>query len=229
MPTSQPIVVLDPGHGGTAPIGASTPDRTVEGLSERALSLDLARRVRALLASDCTVMLTRDSDANVSLDGRAAFARLVGADYFVSLHFNAAADPASDSIEAYVARNSSEGDRELAAALYDAVRGTLGTTGGGVLAADLGVVARARHLDRTRVALLEACDLSNPRRASELRAPGGLERLAQAVATAILARCRAERTSAALDWAFRAAASAETPPATSVATLATGAEPPDDE
>ncbi|MFI5896820.1 phage tail tip lysozyme [Actinoplanes sp. NPDC051513] len=198
MPTSQPIVVLDPGHGGTVPAGASTPDRTVAGLSERGLTLGLARRVRALLAPTCTVMLTRDSDANVSLDGRAAFARLAGADYFVSLHFNAATDPALDTTEAYVARNSSEGDRELATALHESVRGALGTTSGGVLAADLGVVARSRHLDRTRVALLEACDLSNPRRAGELRDPASLERLAQAVATAILTRCQAERAGATL-------------------------------
>ncbi|WP_433361237.1 phage tail tip lysozyme [Actinoplanes sp. CA-142083] len=193
---SQPIVVLDPGHGGTAPAGASTPDRTVAGLSERGLTLGLARRVRALLTPTCTVMLTRDSDANVSLDGRAAFARLVGADLFVSLHFNAAPDPRTDSTEAYVARNSSPGDRELATALHESVRGALGTTAGGVLAADLGVVARTRHLDRTRVALLEACDLSNPRRAGELRDPAGLERLAQAVATAILSQCRSSATSA---------------------------------
>ena len=190
MPTVQPIVVLDPGHGGSTAVGASSPDRSTGILSEKALTLDLARRVRALLAPSATVMLTRDSDANLSLAARAGFARLVNADLFVSLHFNAAPDPGLDSTEVYVGRSSTDGDRRLAQALYHEVSSALGTVGG-VLAADLGVVARSRHLDRTSVALLEVCDVSNPRRGAELRDPATLDRVARAVAAALGARLAA--------------------------------------
>lgn len=192
MPTGSPIIVLDPGHGGVVPSGASSPDRSTAGLSEKALTLELARRVRQRLAPTVTVMLTRDSDTNISLDSRAGFARLVGADCFVSLHFNASGDAATDSTEAYVGRASSEGDRGLALALHQSVSAALGTSTGGVLAADLGAIARTRHLERTSAALLEVCDLSNPRRAAELRDPATLDRVAEAIASALMARLAGE-------------------------------------
>lgn len=163
MSTVRPVIVLDPDHGGHSPAGGSTPDNVAApGLSERQLTLDLARCVRERLRSAGTVMLTRDSDTNLSLQNRAVFGQMVNADYFVSLHFNAHLDVAHDSTETYVARAATPGDEELAEALRQSLSAALGTTEGGVFRADLGVLQRTRHLDRTRVALLEACDLSNP-------------------------------------------------------------------
>ena len=133
-------------------------------------------------------MLTRDSDANLSLNARAGFARVVGADPFVSIHFNYAAQPGSDSTEVYVGRRSSDGDRALAVSLHQAVSEVLGTPSGGVLAADLGVVARNRQSERTSAVLIEVCDLSNPRRAAQLRDPATLDRLAAALAGSLTSR-----------------------------------------
>src|SRR5262249_17081611 len=151
MSTARPVIVLDPGHGGHSPVGGSTPDNVAApGLSERQLTLDLARRVRGRLRSVGTVMLTRDRDANPSFQNRAGFGQMVNADYFVSLHFNAHPDVAHDSTETYVARAATLGDEELAEALRQSVSAALGTTEGGVFRADLGVLQRTRHLDRTR-------------------------------------------------------------------------------
>lgn len=88
---SAPTVVLDPGHGGHNP-GAKGPT----GLRESDVALSLARRVRAALRrqlSGARVILTRESDVEVSLEERAAIANGRSADLFVSIHLNASASP----------------------------------------------------------------------------------------------------------------------------------------
>jgi N-acetylmuramoyl-L-alanine amidase len=83
-------IVLDPGHGGDDH-GA----RAFE-MRESDLTLDLAQRVRTLLAGrlpDARVILTRESDVFVSLEQRAAMANAIDADLFLSVHLNAAEEP----------------------------------------------------------------------------------------------------------------------------------------
>ncbi len=79
------VVVLDPGHGGveTGAIGPS-------GLEEKALTLDLCRRLKTVLQQDpaVAVVLTRDEDRLVPLDERTAIANHNRADLFVSVHLN---------------------------------------------------------------------------------------------------------------------------------------------
>src|SRR2546430_4409640 len=63
------VVVLDPGHGGAMAVGGSSPNRAVgpNGLLEKNVALDLARRVRSILSPELRVVLTRDEDRNLSL------------------------------------------------------------------------------------------------------------------------------------------------------------------
>ena len=78
-------IVLDPGHGG-ADSGARTPTD----LAEKDLTLDVARRLRALLRESAfEVLLTRDRDDAVSLRERAELANTGKGDLFVSVHVNA--------------------------------------------------------------------------------------------------------------------------------------------
>lgn len=79
-------IVIDPGHGGKDP-GAPLPD----GGDEKDLALDVARALRAALAqkTDARVILTRDGDADVSLERRAEIANEAGAQLFVSVHADA--------------------------------------------------------------------------------------------------------------------------------------------
>lgn len=112
MTTPTRVVVLDPGHGGSAEAGASSPNNTSGGgLLEKDVNLDIARRVRERLAQRATVYLTRDSDTNLSLAARAGFARAMSADVFVSLHCNGHVDPAQDTTEVYVRRAGERGSR----------------------------------------------------------------------------------------------------------------------
>lgn len=83
-----PVVVLDPGHGGK--------DRGAEGcgLDEAFLSLALVRRARAMLeAKGVAVKTTRTRDRDVTLEDRVRFSERIGADLFVSVHFNSADEP----------------------------------------------------------------------------------------------------------------------------------------
>ena len=78
-----PVIVLDPGHGGT-----ETGIVTGQGV-EKALMLELANSVRKILrksATRMTVILTREKDQALTLDERAAFANASDAFLFVSLH-----------------------------------------------------------------------------------------------------------------------------------------------
>ncbi|PIE05657.1 MAG: N-acetylmuramoyl-L-alanine amidase, partial [Sorangium cellulosum] len=92
-------VVLDPGHGGNDP-GAIGPG----GLQEKEVTLDIAHRVAPILSRELGIvtMLTRDDDRYVPLEERAARANAFHADLFVSVHCNAAEDPAHRGVQTYV-------------------------------------------------------------------------------------------------------------------------------
>ncbi|HET7451432.1 MAG TPA: N-acetylmuramoyl-L-alanine amidase, partial [Thermoanaerobaculia bacterium] len=63
-------LVIDPGHGGSDP-GAMTR----EGLAEKAITLDVAERLRALLKDEpISVVLTRTDDRSISLERRVEIA-----------------------------------------------------------------------------------------------------------------------------------------------------------
>ena len=91
-------VVLDPGHGGSDP-GA----RYGRSVDEKRLTLDMAKRVRTKLKDmGVRTEITRDRDRTMSLDERCARAQSLGADVFVSIHFNSTTDPRTGGVETYV-------------------------------------------------------------------------------------------------------------------------------
>jgi len=92
------VVVLDPGHGGRDP-GAISP-RNVE---EKNVALDVARRTQAYLqGKGFIVRMTREQDADLTLQQRVALARGWRADLFISIHMNAATAPTAEGIETYI-------------------------------------------------------------------------------------------------------------------------------
>jgi N-acetylmuramoyl-L-alanine amidase len=80
------VVVLDPGHGGKYPHdGAHGPRKLVE----KNITLAVALKTKELLeAAGATVILTRESDEDISLAERARIANESGADLFLSIHCN---------------------------------------------------------------------------------------------------------------------------------------------
>ncbi len=85
-PDGQPafVAVVDPGHGGDRE-GAFSP----EGIPEKRIAMEIARRVAALLKKQGgRVILTRTGDVSVPLSNRSDLANLERADVFVSIHLN---------------------------------------------------------------------------------------------------------------------------------------------
>jgi N-acetylmuramoyl-L-alanine amidase len=83
-------IVIDPGHGGLD-LGAVGP----KGLQEKAVNLDISRRLAALLAP-ARVLLTRDADYTAGLQYRTDIASSVGAQMLVSVHNNSSPDIHTD-------------------------------------------------------------------------------------------------------------------------------------
>jgi N-acetylmuramoyl-L-alanine amidase len=137
-------VVLDPGHG-----GADTGVRAQDGLEEKELTLDLARRLRQRLETRLGVRVipTRDDDRALGLDERAALANNSKADLFLSLHANAALGPGISGAEVYVLGLDQEGERIRHGASADAV--ALPVLGGGrrVIEVVPWNLAQAAHID----------------------------------------------------------------------------------
>ncbi len=90
-------VVVDAGHGGKD-FGAISPRGTVE----KHLVLDMARRVYdELRAAGLEVIMTRNSDTFIPLQGRTRIANRKGADLFVSIHANASLARSLQGFEVY--------------------------------------------------------------------------------------------------------------------------------
>ncbi|GEN54918.1 N-acetylmuramoyl-L-alanine amidase [Halobacillus faecis] len=79
-------VVIDAGHGG------SDPGATYRGFQEKTFNLSIAMNVQRILSMNyqVRVLMTRTTDATVSLAARTSLANRENADFFLSIHNNAA-------------------------------------------------------------------------------------------------------------------------------------------
>jgi N-acetylmuramoyl-L-alanine amidase len=90
-------IVIDPGHGGTE-TGAIGPG----GVQEKELTLELARELAARVGRlGVQTLLTRNEDASLPLDTRAAIANQNRADLFVSIHLNSSLGANAHGTETY--------------------------------------------------------------------------------------------------------------------------------
>ena len=89
-------VVIDAGHGGTD-VGA-----TRNGVYEKYITLDVAKRVEKLLkAQGYGILMTRSDDTYVSLQDRVAFSEEYSPDIFVSIHVNSSTSTSPNGIETH--------------------------------------------------------------------------------------------------------------------------------
>jgi N-acetylmuramoyl-L-alanine amidase len=98
FPLSVHRVVIDAGHGGNDP-GASAASK----LTEKAVTLDIAARLRDLLGKNgFDVVVTRGEDRLIPLRDRARIANSANGDIFISIHVNSlATHQAEHGIETY--------------------------------------------------------------------------------------------------------------------------------
>jgi N-acetylmuramoyl-L-alanine amidase len=100
----QPLVMIDPGHGGYDP---GTESATGEREKDLALQISL-RLLNALRARGIRAELTRRGDSFVPLAERTRLANRAHADLFVSIHLNSNPDPAATGVAVYYLDNTTD-------------------------------------------------------------------------------------------------------------------------
>jgi len=109
----RPTIVIDPGHGGVE-TGAIGPAGTQEKELTLLLAQGLARELAQRLPVD--VELTRDEDAELPLDTRAAIANQHRAKLFISIHLNSSVGTGATGAETYFLSLEASDARAAAAA-----------------------------------------------------------------------------------------------------------------
>jgi len=147
-PAALQTLVLDPGHGGDD-VGT----RGAAGVLEKNVTLDVARRAKALIEArlGIRVILTREDDRRLGADERAAAANNSKADLFVSLHANAAFIPSVAGAEVFYV--SLDADMEAARLAAESQSVALPALGGGTRSIDVirWDMAQARHVESSAV------------------------------------------------------------------------------
>jgi N-acetylmuramoyl-L-alanine amidase len=103
-PIGNPLVMIDPGHGGYDPGTQSS-----NGILEKDVALSISRRLYyALKARGIRAQMTRDSDEFIPLSERTRRANVADADLFVSIHLNSSPSVETTGIETYYLNNTTD-------------------------------------------------------------------------------------------------------------------------
>lgn len=180
--TNPRLIVIDPGHGG------SDAGSIHNGLVEKELNLDMARRLRKILTDrGWLVVMTRDSDVDVygpnasahdELQARCEVANQRGARLFISIHSNAyeGSGPMGTTTYYYTPESVT-----FASMVHARLAATLPTKDDGMHKENYYVI---RHATMPSI-LVESAFLSNPTDAKYLRSPAFLQALATAIADGV--------------------------------------------
>jgi N-acetylmuramoyl-L-alanine amidase len=174
-PRTDILVVIDPGHGGQDPgaIGLG-------GLREKDVILSISQEVTRLLEQQgVRVMMARNSDYFVSLQGRTDMANRAGADLFVSIHANSMGKgrPDVSGLEVYYF-----GNRTLADTIHRSILRTVNVSDRGVRRARF-YVLRKTSMPAT---LVEVGFVTGYRDAANLKNPTYRRQMAEAIARGVL-------------------------------------------
>ncbi len=102
----KPVIVIDPGHGGTDP-GAVGVGGTLEKTITTKAAHELAERLRR--SGKYTVILTRTRDSYVDHDDRLRIARTGQADLFISIHADSAGNRTARGASVYTLADRAKG------------------------------------------------------------------------------------------------------------------------
>lgn len=177
------LIVIDPGHGGSDAGAAHN------GLVEKDLNLDMARRLRDLLVSrGWVVKMTRDSDVDVGipndsdahmLEARDEIANSANARLFISVHSNAA--PSVSAMSGTTTYYYKPDSYAFARAVHARLVADLPTRDDGIIKDKFWVIAHATM----PAILIESAFLTSTRDAALLRDPAFLQKVALAIAEGV--------------------------------------------
>ena len=203
---ASPVVVIDAGHG-----GVDSGARSVVGNAyEKDFTLDWAQRLeRVLSAAGWQALLTRSNDVDMGLSNRVTYAVAHQADLFLSLHFNSAGTSQTQAgLETYCltptglpssvtrgyaddtalsfANNAFDTENlQLALRVHQALLEVNGHRDRGVRRARFPTVLRGQQCPAI---LVEGGYLSNPDEARQIADAAYRQKLAEAVAAALLGK-----------------------------------------
>ncbi|MAB59744.1 MAG: N-acetylmuramoyl-L-alanine amidase [Verrucomicrobiales bacterium] len=170
-------VIIDPGHGGK--------DKGAYwyGISEKTLTLDVAKKVETLLINrGIKVLMTRKSDHYVSIQDRASIANKYSNAIFVSIHFNAHTNSSVKGIETFYL--SSRG-KKLASSIQSRLARRINTNDRGSKKYHYAVLRKTKGV----AALVECGFISNRWEGNRCASSWYKEILAQEITEGITAYC----------------------------------------
>ncbi len=176
LSSDRPRIVIDPGHGGDDP-GTIGIDGTREKDIVLPISLDVAEILRK---QDIDVVMTRDTDNFISLEGRTDLANDINAALFVSIHANAInlSRPDVNGLETYYYQSG----RRLAELIHWSVFNGVEIQDRGIRRARFYVL---RHSTMPAV-LVEVGFLTGAEDAARLKDPNHRQRMAESIARGIV-------------------------------------------
>ena len=163
--------MIDPGHGG------KDPGTVHNGVIEREVTLDIAKRVGSILAGKgIQVHYTRTDNTWVSLSTRSYMANQARADVLLSIHVNASPNENACGLETYFPDTaSSSADAGKLAGLENANGGHKGDTGSPAASSSVRS-QESRHGPKMYPLRHEGKDLHRPGRRGQVRPLQGLAR-----------------------------------------------------
>ena len=146
-------IMIDPGHGGNDPGALGRRSKEKDNV------LNVAKKLKTLLEKyGHTVKMTRSTDVFISLSQRANMANFWGADYFISLHNNAASSSAT-GFETFVYNGGvSQKTKQFQNAVHDAIASKIGIRDRGKKSANFAVLRQTKM----PAVLIEYAFISNP-------------------------------------------------------------------
>ena len=176
--SDRPRIIIDPGHGGHDPgtIG-------IGGFREKDVVLPISFDVAEILRKqDIEVIMTRNTDDFISLEGRTDMANDVNADLFVSIHANAInlSRPDVNGLETYYYK--SKNGRRLAEIIHWSILNGVNIDNRGIRQARFFVL---RHSTMPAV-LVEVGFLTGAVDSSRLKNPNHRRQMAEAIARGIV-------------------------------------------
>ena len=170
------LVYIDPGHGG------SDSGAVGGGKTEKALALEISKRVSEVLeANGVKAVLTRSTDADVTLASRCTSANNAAADCFVSIHLNSNAGTPASGVETLVYSTGTKA-YSLAEKVQGAVIAATGAVNRGVKLRPGLYVLRATHMPAV---LVETGFINHDGDRAKLSDPGYQATLATAIARGV--------------------------------------------
>ncbi|NGX61255.1 MAG: N-acetylmuramoyl-L-alanine amidase AmiC [Chlamydiae bacterium] len=184
-PKKHELIVVDAGHGGKDPGCTSKKDR----YEEKELTLSTAHILKnALEQLGYTVVLTRHHDTYLPLDTRAEIANAIGADLFVSIHYNYSPNQEARGAEVYSYKEGKTppskriaSSKQLAQHVIKGIEEQTKAPSRGLKEANFCVIRETKM----PAILVEGGFLSNPQEREKLRDPQYRTRLAWAIAQGV--------------------------------------------